>query len=146
MEDRTSPTGNQLQKAGAHLGAAGSMGQAVPVRPHSGPCAGRQAVGQERFLGEHGWEPGVGGQERGAPSTARRAWGREAALHADTKSCNYIVTAQKQESWERLRLGNQCWYHRRCRSPLLLVLPASQRVSSCPLPPVAARRCLLPMP
>lgn len=98
-------------------------------------------MGQERFPGEHSWEPGMGGQERGAPSTARRVWGREAALRADTKSCNYIVTAQKQESWERLRLGNQCWYQRQCRSPLLPVLPAWQRVSGCPLPPIAARRC-----
>lgn len=87
------------------------------------------------------WRGGTGGageQERGAPSTARGAWGREAALCADTKSCNYIVTAQKQESWERLRLGNQCWDYHQCRSPLILVLSALQPVSSCPLLPIAA--------
>lgn len=112
-------------------------------------------MGQEHFPWERGWEPSAGGREarggreRGAGSAARGAWGREAALRADTKSCNYIVMAQKHKSWERLRLGNRCWDRCQRHSPRLLVPPALQRVGRCPLGellPMAAHGRLPPVP
>lgn len=95
--------------------ARGRLSLPSPVLTFMGLCVGRRLRGRGGF--------GEQGQQRGTPSPAHRAWGREAALHTDTKCCNYIVPAQKHELWERLRLGNQCRDHHRCHS-LLLMLPA----------------------